>query len=376
MLPAFGLRVTAAGGRSWIVAVRKPGASHPSRHKLGEPPTMTLADARTAARIILADPETAFAEREKAPPDSFEVVAGQFLERYVKRHQPRTWDQTEGRIRTKLVPAWSGRPIHSITRRDVLDVLDGEVDAGRERTANKMLQLIAQLFGWAIERGIIEDNPTAGIRRPGREESRDRVLSVDEVAAVWHACDGLSWPFGAVVRLLIVTGQRRDEVARMAWPDLDLDLDLDHRLWTLPRELTKADRVHEVPLSDLALEIIEGLPRVGTGPLVFPANRRGSSNPVSGFSKIKRRLDELSGVESWRLHDLRRTAASGMARLGHPPHVVGAVLNHAPASTQGITAIYVRHRFTEEKRAALHAWGREVERVIGRGESTVVALRG
>jgi integrase len=124
------------------------------------------------------------------------------------------------------------------------------------------------------------------------------------------------------------------------------------------------------------MEIIATLPRVGSG-LVFPARKAGSSNPVSGFSKIKTRLDQLSGVENWRVHDLRRTAASGMARLGHPPHVVAAVLNHSPGSTLGITAVYLRHRYTGEKRAALGAWAREVERIIGHGAAAakVVALR-
>jgi integrase len=195
------------------------------------------------------------------------------------------------------------------------------------------------------------------------------VLVQDELAAVWRACDALGWPFGPLVQLLIVTAQRRDEVARMAWPDLDLE----RRLWTLPRKLTKADRVHDVPLSGLALEIIEGLPRIGDG-LAFPANRARSTRPVSGFSKAKARLDRLSGVAGWRLHDLRRTAASEMARLGHPPHVVAAILNHSPGSTQGITAIYNRHRYGDEKRIALAAWGRELERVLGRGDAKVVAL--
>jgi integrase len=370
LLPAFGLRITAAGGRSWIVAVRKPGATHPSRHKLGEPPAMTLADARTAARAILADPDTAFAERKQPPTDSFETVAAQFLERYVKRHQPRTWDQTEGRIRTKLLPAWSGRPIHTITRRDVLDVLDREVDDGRERTANKMLQLIAQLFGWAIERGIIEDNPTPGIRRPGREQSRDRVLEADELAAIWRATESFTWPWQPFVRLLVLTAQRRDEVAGMRWSELDPE----GRIWRIPRERAKSDREHVVPLSPLAVEIIEGLSRLGD--LLFPAHKATSTNPISGFSKVKRRLDELSGVEGWRLHDLTRTAASGMARLGHPPHVVAAILNHSPGSTMGITAVYNRFRYEDEKRAALAAWSREVERITGREDRKVVALRG
>jgi integrase len=241
--------------------------------------------------------------------------------------------------------------------------------------ANRTLAYLRKMLSWAVERGIITASPAAGVGAPGGEETRDRVLAPGELAAVWRACDALGWPFGPLVQLLVVTAQRRDEVAHMAWPDLDLE----RKLWTLPRELTKSDRVHEVPLSDLAIETIEALPRIGTG-LVFPAHRARSTNPVSGFSKAKARLDAelaragVGALKPWRLHDLRRTAASEMARLGHPPHVVAAVLNHAPAATHGITAIYVRHRYGDEKRQALAAWARELERIVGRGEAKVVAL--
>jgi integrase len=126
-----------------------------------------------------------------------------------------------------------------------------------------------------------------------------------------------------------------------------------------------------VPLPPLALEIIRTLPRLGDG-LLFPAIRARSANPVSGFSKAKARLDRLSGVGGWRLHDLRRTAASEMARLERPPHVVAAILNHSPGSTQGITAIYNRHRYGDEKRIALAAWARELERGLGRRDVKVV----
>jgi integrase len=237
--------------------------------------------------------------------------------------------------------------------------------------ANRTLAYLRKMLSWAVERGIITASPAAGVGAPGGEETRDRVLAPGELAAVWRACDALGWPFGPLVQLLIVTAQRRDEMAHMAWPDLDLE----RRLWTLPRALTKADRVHEVPLAALALEIIQSTPKIGADGLLFPANRHGGpARPVSGFSKAKARLDRLSGVTGWRLHDLRRTAASEMARLGHPPHVVAAILNHSPGSTQGITAIYNRHRYGDEKRQALAAWGRELERVLGRGDAKVVAL--
>jgi integrase len=367
-LPAFGLRLTANGRRSWIVAIRKPGARHPVRVKLGEPPLMGLTTARDKARTMLQDPGGMIEQHERAKLESVQVVIEQFIERH---HKPRNrrWQEVR-RILLRELADWH-RPIRDIGRRDVLEVLDRAIDRGTPYAANRLLAYVRKMFNWCLERGIVDTSPVANSKAPAKERSRDRVLEDEELAAIWSACDGLGWPWWALVRLLIVTGQRRDEVAHMAWPDLDLE----RRLWTLPRELTKADRAHEVPLSELAVEILAGMPRLGDR-LVFPANRHGSRNPVSGFSGMKRRLDTLCRVTGWRLHDLRRTAASGMARLGHPPHVVTAILNHSPGSTMGITAVYNRHRYADEKRAALDAWSREIERIIGRNDAEVISLLG
>jgi integrase len=359
-LPAFGLRVTSAGARSYAVALRKPGAKHPSRIKIGEPGSMALADAHTKARELMADP-SGLEPQEQAEPDTVAAVIAEFITRDQKPRN-RHWREVEGILKRELAP-WLERPIQSITRRDVIERLDAIADRAPVR-ANRVLAWTRRLFGWALERDIITASPVAGIRAPTREVARDRVLEPHELAAVWRASEALQWPFGAIVQLLAVTAARKGEVVSMRW----CDLDLEGRLWVVPGEMNKAGRRHEVPLSDLAMEIMEGLPRIGDG-LVFPARKVGSANPVSGFSKIKTRLERVSSVENWRVHDLRRTAASGMARLGHPPHVVAAVLNHSPGSTMGITAVYNRHRYTDEKRAALDAWGREVERIIGRGEA-------
>jgi integrase len=366
-LPAFGLRITAAGARSYVVALRKPGAKHPSRIKVGEPGTMALADARAKARELMADP-SALEHQDPVPVDTVATVIEQFIARDQKPRN-RHWHEVEQILNRELAP-WLARPIQSITRRDVIERLDAIADRAPVR-ANRVLAWTRRLFGWALERDVIAASPVAGIRAPTREVARDRVLEPDELAAVWQASEALQWPFRQIVQLLAVTAARKGEVTHMRWQDINLE----QRLWTVPKELNKSHRVHEVPLSDLAMEILIGLPRVGTGSLVFPANRVGSTNPVSGFGKIKARLDRLSGVENWRLHDLRRTAASGMARLGHPPHVIASVLNHAPASTLGISAVYNRHRYSDEKCAALNAWSREIERLIGRGETKVVNLR-
>jgi integrase len=365
-LPAFGLRITSAGARSYVVALRKPGAKHPSRIKVGEPSTMALADARNRARELMADPG-ALEPQGQAQSDTVATVIAEFIARDQKPRN-RHWREVDGILQRELAP-WLERPIQSIARRDVIERLDAIADRAPVR-ANRVLAWTRRLFGWALERDIVTASPVAGIRAPTREVARDRVLEPDELAALWRASEALQWPFGPIVQLLAVTAARKGEVVYMRWHDLDLG----RRLWVVPKERNKASRRHEIPLSDLALEIIAGLPHIGDG-LVFPSRKAGSANPVSGFSKIKARLDWLSGVENWRVHDLRRTAASGMARLGHPPHVVASVLNHSPGSVQGITAVYNRHRYSDEKRAALDAWSREIERIIGRGEAKVITLR-
>jgi integrase len=300
----------------------------------------------------------------RARPGPVDIVAGVLAEFIKRDQQPRNrhWRQVE-RILNRDLTSWLERDIRSITRRDVLDVLDAIVDRGSPIQANRTLAWCRRMLAWTVERGILETSPAAGIRPPGREIARDRVLEPGELVAVWRAATALPKPFPGLMQMFVLTAARQAEVVHMRGAHIDLA----KRLWTVPREFTKADRAHEIPLSDLALEII-GLPGEG---LVFPGQQGG---PVRQFGKAKAKLDRLSGVTGWRLHDLRRTAASGMARLGYPPHVVAAILNHAPASTMGITAIYNRHRYGDEKRAALEAWSREIERLLGRGEAKVVRL--
>jgi integrase len=373
-VPGLGLRVTSAGTKSWVLLYRIGGRAR--RLTLGRWPGIGLAGARKAAwdarRLVGEGKDPAVlraAAARDASRDPFENVVAEFIEKYAKPKN-RSWRETERLLRRELVPRWRGRPIATLTRGDIGDALDQIVARGAPVIANRTLAALRKLLNWCVERGKMGSSPAAGINAPARVISRDRVLDDGELAAIWWASGDLGWPWAPFLRLLIVTAQRREEVAHMAWPDVSLE----RRLWILPRELTKADRAHEVPLSDLALEIIDGLPRMGDR-WVFPARRRVSTNPVSGFSKMKRRLDELSGVTDWRLHDIRRTAASGMARLGHPPHVVAAVLNHSPGSTQGITAVYNRHRYSGEKRVALEAWGRELLHGLGGKAPEVVELR-
>ncbi len=288
------------------------------------------------------------------------------MEKHARR-KTRRWQGTQQVFDHDVLPRWGTRQIASITRRDVLDLIDTMVERGSPVMANAVLATVRKMFNWAIERDIVDASPVAGVKPPTKVEQRDRVLDDNEIRDVWSACDGLGHPFGAMFKFLLVTAQRRGEVATMRWSDVDLD----NAVWTLPRERTKADRAHQVPLPPQAVSILQGLPRFD-GDYIFTT--RGH-RPASGFSKAKTRLDALSAVSGWRLHDLRRTAASGMARLGTPINVLAKVLNHASSGAHGgVTAIYNRYGYEVEKRQALEAWSLHLEGLILSGADIVVEI--
>jgi integrase len=195
-------------------------------------------------------------------------------------------------------------------------------------------------------------------------------LSDHELRLVWRATEAIGWPFGSMVRLLLLTGQRRNEVARMQW----IELDLERGLWTLPRERVKNDRPHTVPLSPLVVSIIKSLPRIA-GQYVFTTNGETAS---SGYSVAKRRLDAQlpADMPAWRWHDLRRTLASGLARLGVNLPVIEKILNHISGSFGGIVSVYQHHDFADEKRQALEAWSDHVAAIVADNPAKVVSLRG
>lgn len=357
-IPGFGLRVSTAGTKSWVLLYRHAG--RPRRLTLGRYPTLGLPEARAAAREALRmlehgrDPATVKAEQARRDQqDTFDAVVGQFIEKYAKPKN-RSWAETDRLLRRELASQWGRRPIGSITRRDLNEALDAIVERGSPVVANRTLAAARKLFAWAVEREIIRVSPAAGLQAPARVESRDRVLADVELLVLWRCWE--SWPFGPLFRLLLLTGQREGEVARMRWSDLDLG---GQALWVLPRETTKAGRQHVVPLPDPVRDLLRDLPRVDGSKLVFPS-QWGGDRPVSGFSKAKARTDKLSGVTDWRLHDLRRTAASGMAKLGVAPHVIEKILNHSTGTISGVAAIYNRHAYLDEMRHALVLWADHV----------------
>jgi len=291
-LPGFALRVSEQGTKSWIVFYRIGGKQR--RLTLGRYPALKLSDARKEARAALdqvdlgIDPaEEKKLKKRKAleQPNNFEGVAELFIERYAKKKK-RTWAEDERVFKKYVTPYWGHRPLDTITRSDVVALLDQVEDDHGPYMANRVLATIRKLLNWALaERALIEVTPIVPGMSRGKEVKRNRVLDDDELKAVWNAADEIGWPFGPFLRVLILTGQRRNEVAGMRWDELDLEAGL----WTLPAERNKSERIFEVPLSDMAADIFKNSPRIGD--YVFTSGRipktgDGKPRPISGYSKF------------------------------------------------------------------------------------------
>lgn len=352
-LPGFGVRVTTTGLKTFYLTYRDNGVSR--RLTLGRYPALSLAAARKKAHEALAkiardEPPTT--KSNQTSKDSFAALLDNFVETHCKRHnRPSTAAETERLLRRNFLGPWKRKPITDIAKSDVLKVLDGIVADGNPSAANHAFAAIRKFFNWTVERGLLDVSPCFGIKAPARAQSRDRVLTDEELKTLWSASVTLGYPFGPIFQLLATTAQRRGEVVGMRWDELDLEASV----WTLPGARTKNGKAHVVPLSPIAVAIIKSLPRQSSG-YVFPA-RGKPDRPYSGYSKGKRALDAAADLHDWTLHDLRRTAATGMAQLGTPPHVVERVLNHTSGTFGGVAGVYNRFTYLDEMRQALKQWG-------------------
>ena len=304
-------------------------------------------------------------KREKGATD-FAGVVEEWLRRDQAKNKSRA--AVERLLAKDVLPAWGHRQITTIGRRDVMDVIDAVADRGAPITARRLQAHVHRLFKWAVGRGIIEANPASDLPKPGSETKRDRVLSDDELVAVWRGAGELGWPFGDAIRLLILTGARRDEVGSLRWSEVT------GGIVNLKGERTKNAEPHTIPLSAPATILLQRAPRIAGSDLVFSTNGK---TPVSGWSRAKARLDTVAKVKDWRIHDLRRTVATGLQKLGANLQTIEAVLGHIAGSRAGVVGVYQRHGFDAEKRAALNAWGAHVmDLVEGRAPGKVLPMRG
>jgi integrase len=373
LLSGLYLIVHPTGGKAWAVRYRHHRVSR--KLTLGSYPALGLKDARElAAKALRAvaegrDPAHEKIEARYARIDSIDSVIAEYLERHARRAtRPKTAAETERILQKNVLPYLCGRLITDITRRDVISILDRVIDAGTPVAANRTLAAVRGLFNWAVSRDILTVSPCMGVKRPATEQARDRVLSDDELRDVWLAAEQVGYPVGSLIKLLVLTGQRRNEVGLATWSEVNLK----GRLWRLPPERTKNGKASEVPLSAAAIELLQSLPRFANGNYVFTSD---GTTPSAGFSRHKRRLDALlpPDMPKWTLHDLRRTAASGLARLGVALPTIERLLNHTSgASFRGVAGIYQRYDFAAEKAKACELWS---QYVLGLASKKATRLR-
>jgi integrase len=375
--PGLHLIVQPSGSRSWAFRYRRRTDRKSVKLTIGKAGEggLSLAAARHAAAAARhrldqgVAPVTPVTGETGGGGDKIETAVAAFLELHARRKtRPSTAWATERAFNRIVLPAWRGRTVDSIRKRDVIELIEGVAASGRGYLANRTLGTLSKFFNWLVGRDVLAFSPVTGVEKPHEEEVRERTLTDAELRALWLACEDDD-PFGQALRVLMLTGARRNEVSQMRWSEVDED-----GTWTLPRERSKNRRPHKISLPSHARAIIAAIPHVADCDFVFTADGKG---PVTGWDKAKDRISTAAGIaaDSWRLHDLRRTCASGMQRLGVSVPVIEKTLNHVSGTFRGIVGVYQQHDYADEIRIALQKWADRVEEIIGGKPATVVALR-
>jgi integrase len=370
--PGFGLR-NRDGNKTYVVQYKLHNQHR--RMTLGSTDKLTRQQAAKLAKTILGkvaagrDPQgEEKAKRTASVVGTFKAVADDFLAHQKERRRASTLEATRRYL--LYAKALHGLKIDAITRSQIAAVLNAIAKDHGKVASDRARATLSAMFSWAIKEGFLGDNdpqnPVASTNTKSEIVERDRVLSDEEVRQIWHAAGDDD--FGRIVKLLLLTACRRTEIASLRWEELDLK----NFLLVISGDRTKNGRAFEVPLTDLMLKLIApsnacSHPASGTG---FVFGKRGTG--FSGFSKAKRELDaKLTGVEPWRLHDLRRTAATRMADIGVEPHHIEAVLNHVSGHRAGVAGIYNRSAYADQKRAALEAWAARLAVITGKNVTDI-----
>ena len=344
-LAGFGLRVSPTGTKSWIVLSRN--LNRKTRATLGRYPQLSLADARQRAMTSLQMMADGEFNREKSF-DTFE----QALEEWYSKDQSKnkSFGQVRSAVELHVRPALKNYKLKDIQKRDIIKLVD-LVGRTAPTQANRVLAFTKRFFNWCVSRDLLDVSPANGIAKFSNEVSRDRVLNESELEKVLNATFKMRYPFGPLFRILLMTGQRLNEVSGLTWSEIDMP----SATWKIPRDRAKNKASHLVHLSQPVFEELERLRTISRYDLIFTTTGKTA---VSGFSRAKHQLDNLSGIRDWRLHDLRRTFATvATEKLGFQPVIVDRILNHISGSVKGVAAVYQRGEYLEQRRIALDAWG-------------------
>jgi integrase len=386
-VPGLRLRISPKGHRRFILVTHFPGQKHASRRGLM---ATDLKEAREEAlewkRLVRRgvdpheDEERKKREALRRRKDTFLAVAEAYIAD-LHRRKCRSAAFADREIRRELISKWSERPISEIDRSDVVTLVEAIRDRPSPYSAHTAFSFVRSLFGWAIHRGEygLETSPCDRLKPAkliGEKKPRQRVLTDDEIRVFWRATNKLGYPNGTMLRMLLLTGQRRAEVARAHWGEFDFDA----KVWTVPPERFKSDSTHLVPLTADVLALLCGLPRFKSGDFVFATGR--GAVPVNNFSRVKYLLDEMmleelrqadpnAKLTPFVLHDLRRTMRTRLSSLRVPDTVAEMVIGHG---RKGLQRVYDQHKFIDEMREALEAWNALLRAIVNPPPANVVPL--
>jgi integrase len=383
--PAFGVRVSDTGRRTFVLALRYPGGRNPTRRALGHyGPLTSLEQARAKASawvdLVVRGIDPAIeAERQRLAEmrrqeNSFAAVAEDFIRD--KLPSERKGHEVACDIRRIFIPVWGKRPITDITPLEARNLIKGIKDAGTPAQARNVFGYARRLFNWAIDQHVygLESSPCERLKPIaiiGKKEPRTRVLTDAELRAAWHAAGKLGFPYGPFYQMLMLTGQRRSEVAEASWSEIDIN----KKLWTIPASRMKADAPHVVPLSADAVKLLQALPRFNGGDFIF--SKKFGRKPVHAFGTAKRALDAAMKAElgaeprHFVIHDIRRTVRTGLSALPVADLVRELVIAH---TKPGLHKVYDQYAYLDEKRQCLELWAARLRDIVQPPPENVVNL--
>ena len=368
--PGLWLRVTPDNAKTFAIRYRING--RPARYTIGRYPSVDLKKARAMAHDLLdkvrdgGDPR--HRKSDAVTIDKFltvEYLVEMYLETLGRRNRGRKLKpshvaEVKRRFTSEVIPVIGARPFSSIGRDAILRLLE-RIEERAPRVAGHVFYDLRVFYKWALQQGHVGSSPMDGLEPPAKPEPRERVLKPAEIKRIWITCSSALTAYNTIMRLLLLTGQRRGEVTGASW----FEFDLEAGLWTIPKQRTKNGREHRLPLSQATLQILAVWRATQTpgADKLFPS-KGPERESFSGFSRCKRRLDNQAGVSGWTVHDLRRTAATSMAEMAIAPHVIERILNHASGTMTPIARVYNRATYEAEMREALERWAHKLNPTI------------
>ncbi|OAN61661.1 hypothetical protein A8B79_04335 [Balneola sp. EhC07] len=371
--PGLVLRVSGNGSKTFAFRYRVNGKS--KRFTIGKYPAVSLSKARSLSEeLYIKSMQEIDPQKEKLETRNRTIITiSDLAESYKKRHLPKLKHSTQKdyirRIDNFILPKLGNIEIGSLKRFQIIEFLEDMAEDAPIHS-NRIRGILSSMYGFALQKALCEYNPVSTVRPISKENSRDRVYTEDEIKKLWVAFEKEVEPFESVFKMLLITGQRLGETRRMKWEHIK------DRVWIIPAEENKANRTHFLPLSSFALSILERMKSInGDSEYVFESPVR-KGKPISSLGYPAKRVRESSQVADFRIHDLRRTAASYMAKNGVNRTVLGKVLNHKGlAGDNKITSIYDRHDYMVEKRNALENWGYQLQHILDKRKTKAKIFR-